>query len=150
MKQYVGEINMDLEFIILNQGAFNTAEKIPYINRLCRYYNQVAENTEIDVELKKLNDAEFDFHMYYVYTQQLEQLCSNHFRVEPHSSSRSDEVIHNFSFSYTINHDYNNIDALIKCIEDVKNSIKKRNINLSMLENFIIQSAAESQVFDNV
>jgi uncharacterized protein YutD len=116
--------------------------KANYIVSLCNYYNSDNNNTEIDDELKKLNDQLLDYELLGKLTGVLRSISEKDFSWEPRF--HREKMAQNISLSPTFN--FGNIDAsdIISEIENIRNSINNRSVNMNLLIAFIAKRAKES------
>lgn len=141
-KETLKELRSSLKKVLFNDWSPSQSEKANHIISLCNYYNIGNLDTEVNSELKKLNENLLDYELLEKLTRNLNSLTDKDFRWEPRF--HREEMPQNISLSPTFNIGIIDVSGIITEIENIRNAINNRSVNLNILISFISKRVEET------
>lgn len=131
-----------LNIVLFNNWSTNQSRRANHIISLCNYYQ--TENTDAEVinELKKLSDNLLDYELLEKLTNNLNNITSKDFRWEPRFFH--EEMQKNISLSPTFNVASIDVADIVSAMENIRNAINSRSVDLNILISFISKRAKET------
>ncbi len=145
-KESLKELQESLRKVLFDEWSPSQLKKANLIISLCNFYKSGNKDTEIDSELQKLNDNLLDYELLEKLTNNLDRLTAKDFRWDPHF--HREEMPQNINLSPTFNIGNIDVSGIITEIENIRNAINNRSVNLNILISFISKRAEETGDLD--